>query len=112
MLSNKTRKDFIAQDILKAKPKKVSFYRLNMKKGSDNFRSSSIQGIIERILAENIRVVVFEPGLNECTYLGAEVISDLDIFKVKCDVIVANRRSECLNDVAFKCYSRDIYGNN
>lgn len=112
VLSNETRKDFIAQDILKVKPKTVGFYRLNMKEGSDNFRSSSIQGIIERILAENIRVVVFEPGLNECTYLGAEVISDLDIFKVKCDVIVANRRSECLNDVAFKCYSRDIYGNN
>tara|TARA_B100000787_G_scaffold30935_1_gene20802 strand:- start:27182 stop:28312 length:1131 start_codon:yes stop_codon:yes gene_type:complete len=108
--SNTTRKDFIADEILKLKPKTVGFYRLVMKEGSDNFRSSAIQGVMKRIKAKGIQVVVFEPELDEREFFGSKVISDLDEFKKRCDVIVANRKAECLKDVDSKCFSRDVFG--
>lgn len=110
--SNTTRKDFIAEEILKLKPKTVGFYRLVMKEDSDNFRSSAIQGVMKRIKTKGIRVVVYEPELDDCVFLGSKVIADLDSFKQISDVIIANRRAECLNDVAAKCFSRDLFGNN
>lgn len=110
--SNRTRKDFIAEEILKLKPKTVGFYRLVMKEGSDNFRSSAIQGVMKRIKAKGIRVVVFEPKVDAVDFFGSKVIADLDTFKQICDVIIANRTAECLNDVATKCFSRDLFGNN
>ena len=110
--SNTTRKDFIAAEILKKNPKTVGFYRLVMKEGSDNFRSSAIQGVMKRIKSKGINVVVYEPELDSNKFFGSKVISDLDDFKQRCDVIIANRKAECLKDVDFKCFSRDIFGNN
>ena len=83
-----------------------------MKEGSDNFRSSAIQGVMKRIKAKGIRVVVYEPELDACDFFGSKVIADLDSFKQICDLIIANRRAECLEDVAAKCFSRDLFGNN
>ncbi|MDB2649789.1 nucleotide sugar dehydrogenase [Porticoccaceae bacterium] len=110
--SNATRKDFIAEEILKLKPKTVGFYRLVMKEGSDNFRSSAIQGIMKRIKAKGIEVVVYEPKLKEKKFFGSKVISDLDDFKEACDVIIANRKDGGLIDVDSKCFSRDLFGDN
>ena len=110
--SNTTRKDFIADKILKLNPKTVGFYRLVMKEGSDNFRSSAVQGIMKRIVTSGINIIVYEPELDTTNFCGAKVISDLDDFKNKCDVIIANRRAECLKDVALKCFSRDLFGDN
>ena len=110
--SNKTRKDFIANEILKLKPSKVGFYRLVMKQGSDNFRSSAIQGIMKRIKAKGIKVFIYEPELDSNEFFGSKVISDLDTFKDKCDLVIANRKAECLSDVNYKCFSRDLFGNN
>ena len=110
--SNTTRKDFIAEEILELKPKKVGFYRLVMKQRSDNFRSSAIQGIMKRIKAKGIEVIVYEPELDSDEFFGSKVISDLDDFKNTCDIIIANRRADCLRDVDSKCFSRDIFGNN
>ena len=108
--SNKTRKDFISKEILKLKPKTVGFYRLVMKEGSDNFRSSAIQGIIKRIKAEDINIVIYEPKLNSNEFFGSKVIYDLNEFKEKSDVIIANRKDNFLKDVDFKCFSRDLFG--
>ena len=108
--SNTTRKDFVADEILKLKPRAVGFYRLVMKEGSDNFRSSAIQGVMKRVKAKGIQVVVFEPELDESEFFGSKVISDLDEFKKRCDVIITNRKPECLKDVDSKCFSRDIFG--
>ncbi|MDA7852930.1 nucleotide sugar dehydrogenase [Porticoccaceae bacterium] len=110
--SNSTRKDFIANEILKRNPKIVGFYRLAMKEGSDNFRSSAIQGIMKRINAKGVTVVVYEPALDEIEFFGSQVLRNLDEFKHRCDVIVANRRSESLVDVEDKLFSRDLFGSN
>lgn len=108
--ANSTRKDFVATDILKNKPNTIGIYRLVMKAGSDNFRSSSIQGVMKRIKAKGVKVVVYEPTLQDDEFYGSKVINDLKIFKSMCDVIVANRMSDSLSDVASKVYSRDLFG--
>lgn len=107
--SNDTRKDHIASMILAKKPRVVGIFRLTMKAGSDNFRSSAIQGIIERLLAKGIKVVVYEPTLHAQEFNGCVVEPELERFKADCDVIIANRLTEQLQDVSSKVYSRDLY---
>ena len=108
--SNTTRKNFIADEILKLNPKTVGFYRLVMKKDSDNFRFSAIQGVMKRIIAKGIDIVVFEPELDKSNFFGSPVLTDLNYFKEISDVIVTNRMDKCLKDVDQKCFSRDIFG--
>ncbi|MBC2962304.1 nucleotide sugar dehydrogenase [Nocardioides deserti] len=108
--ANTTRKDFIAADILRRNPQTVGIYRLIMKAGSDNFRMSSVQGVMKRLKAKGIEVVVYEPALEDELFFNSEVVRDLDEFKKRSDVIVANRRTDVLADVADKVYTRDIYG--
>lgn len=110
--SNTTRKDFIADEIRKLNPKMVGFYRLVMKADSDNFRSSAIQGIMKRIKAKGIEVVVFEPELDQAEFYGSKVIVDLNEFKAMSDIIVTNRNAKILQDVEHKCFSRDLFGDN
>lgn len=109
--ANTTRKDFIAQSILARQPTRVGIYRLIMKAGSDNFRTSSIQGIMKRLKAKGIEVVVYEPVLNEATFFHSKVYTDLSQFKADCDLIVANRVVDEIKDVHDKIYTRDLFGN-
>ncbi|MGB2270182.1 MAG: nucleotide sugar dehydrogenase [Cycloclasticus pugetii] len=108
--SNTTRKEFIADSILKLNPKTVGIYRLIMKQGSDNFRSSAIQGVMKRIKARGIDVVIYEPVIQDSEFFRSKIITDLDEFKGMCDVIVANRLVDEIQDVAGKVYTRDLFG--
>ena len=108
--SNGTRKDFIAEEILRRKPKVVGIYRLVMKAGSDNWRASSIQGIMKRLKAKGIKVIVYEPALGQSEFFNSEVVEDLIAFKSRADVIVANRLVSELNNAVEKVYTRDLFG--
>ena len=109
--ANSTRKDFLVSAILSQQPKTVGVYRLVMKKGSDNFRQSSILGIMKRIKQKGIPMIVYEPSLKNRTFFGSEVETNLDIFKSNCDIILANRVVFEIEDIKAKIFTRDLFGN-
>ncbi|TPW24811.1 nucleotide sugar dehydrogenase [Marinobacter nauticus] len=109
--ANTTRKDFIAEAVIRRRPRCVGIYRLIMKAGSDNYRASAIQGVMKRIKAKGIEVVVFEPVLNENEFYGSQIMRDVQLFKNKCDVVIANRMVPELRDIEHKVYTRDLFGN-
>lgn len=110
--ANRTRKDFVSEQVIAKNPKKVGIYRLVMKSGSDNFRQSAIQGVMKRIKAKGIEVVVYEPVLEEDTFYNSKVNNDIESFKNEVDIIIANRITEDIEDVTEKVYTRDLYNNN
>ena len=110
--ANQTRKDFIADTILSFKPKIVGIYKLAMKEGSDNFRFSSIQGVMKRIKAKGLKVILYEPSLDKKTFFNSQIIKSLEDFKKQSDIIITNRNSKELLDVEDKVFTRDIFGTN
>jgi len=109
--ANRTRKDYIADSIVKLRPKVVGVYRLVMKAGSDNFRASAVLGVMKRLKAKGVGVVVYEPAMQRETFFGSRVIKDLELFKQECDLVIANRKSAEIQDISHKLYTRDLFGN-
>lgn len=107
--SNKTRKDFITEEIIRTKPQVVGIYRLTMKTGSDNFRASAIQDIIKNLRANNIEVIIYEPTLTTNEFNGFKVVNDINEFKIKSSIILANREDTLLDNVKEKVYTRDLF---